>query len=458
MGRIKLKKDIKPELGFKENTFNRMRKEGEIRQLLAEDEVVFKGLSREYFEQRNVHENRILAQKIGVESATTLSKTDLLNKIIEKVWGLQNFDKGYKEVGEIDVNSISAELELEILEEIKRGEVVIGEETEGIFVSKGVGGVLYTLGDSYNDIIVDTCVLRNLVGEFSLSDGDYVRGRVKYYQEAKCYCLYKIDEINGKKLALMPRDEINSKQIEPSKILPLKGSGKIVKGLSLISPVCYGQFGLVTTNGRANFTEMASEIYQAVDDIDCEKILFVLGEKERNIESIQKQVEPNGLYVQKIGDKNSLDMVKIILTYASRQARDGGKKIVVVINDVDTLDKQFNANGVSLSSVASCAGLYDNGGSVTIIGIASTVSPMSQYYDVRNVLDFELSLKSGADVTQNTIDVLGSYSFSAKKTEHEQTQALAVLKQIALTEGAGAVDRILSDKKSVKELIKTIVG
>lgn len=458
MGRIKLKREIKTQLGFKENTFNRMRKDGEIRQLLQDDEVEFKGLSREYFEQRNVHENRMLAQKIGVESATTLSKTELLNKIIEKVWGLQIFDRGYKEVVDVNVNSISAELELEILEEIKRGEVVVGEETEGIFVSQGVGGVLYTVGDSYNSIIVDTCVLRNLVGEFSLTDGDYIKGRVKYYPEAKCYCLYKIDEINGKPIAFMPRSEISSKQIEPYEIIPMNGNGKIVKGLSLISPVCYGQFGLVTTNGRANFTEMASEIYQAIEKVSCEKILFVLGEKERNIESIQKQVEPNGLYVQKIGDKKSLDMVKIILTYASRQARDGGKRIVVIINDVDMLDKHFKEDGVTLSTVASCAGVYDNGGSVTIIGMASVVSPMSQYFDVRNVLDFELSLKSGADVTQNTIDVLGSYSFSAKKMNHEQAQALAVLKQIALTEGAGAVDRILSDKKSVQELIKTISG
>ena len=53
MGRIKGKPITWVDMGFKENTFNQMNNNGEMRDLVPSDELEFKRLSRKYFECRN---------------------------------------------------------------------------------------------------------------------------------------------------------------------------------------------------------------------------------------------------------------------------------------------------------------------------------------------------------------------------------------------------------------------
>jgi hypothetical protein len=142
-----------------------------------------------------------------------------------------------------------------------------------------------------------------------------------------------------------------------------------------------------------------------------------------------------------------------VLQYVSTQARENDSKHLLIINDLDLLDKVEREDGVTASRLASFAGAYANGGSVTILAFAGTSSPLAGYHYVRNNIDFELSLKTNVSVTKNVIDMLSSYSFSDRVVSKEETVALAKLQQLAVTEGSNVLERRLSGYSNANEII-----
>jgi hypothetical protein len=401
---------------------------------------------RSYFERRNVHENRMLGQRIGLESATTLSKQDLINSLVDKVWGIQFFSLGFTPRREVDMSSVSAEDELDVLEDIKRGEVIIGEEIEGVFFKRKIGGVLLTLGESFKDARIDAGVVRNLVGEYSLEDGDFIKGRIKLYPSIGFYCLIRIDEVNGSRVSGGKRTDVAGKVIKARTKVPFESNNGLVVGLELFAPVCYGQFGVISTNARMDFSAAAQTLYSAIA-VDAEKYLFVYGEKRSAADEAANKYAGDNAFFYALGDTDDGKLDEIA-AYAQAKAKYCGGKEILIINDLDAL------SGEGAKKLASYCACYDNGGSFTVIAIASTFSPLGNYYAVRNSLDFELSLKSNVEISATTVDMLGSYSFSDRVESKSEIIALSKLKQVALSEGAGAVERIVSSGKTASQIVE----
>ncbi len=457
MGRIKGKPTAWVDLGFKANTFNLMKKDGEVNDLTINDEVEFKKLSRRYFENRNVYDNRVLAQRIGVESATTLPKQDLVERLLDKVWGVQYFSSGYNSLRKIEIGKIDADTELTLLEDIKKGDVIIGEECEGVFEAKDEGGVLWDIDGSCAKINETAYVLRNLVGELSLKDGDKIKGRMRYVEELGYCCVFHVDALNGVPILDGKRPPVLSQPVFQYEKLLLKGNDRIIMGLQLFAPICYGQFCTVTTNGRMNFAEEAVKIFDGIDKTTASKYLFLLEEKDYLINQVRKQHKDDvkGIFSSTLGEKKT-DILLKVLQYASAQAMYNGSKHVIIVSDLDMLDKEDGEYEITATKLASFAGAYSNGGSVTIIAMAGTFSPISAYHTVRNRIDSELALKSNRAVTQNVIDMLASYSFSARKVSAEETVALAKLQQIAVNEGGVALERYLCSHDNADEIISRL--
>ncbi|MBO5223645.1 MAG: hypothetical protein J6C23_03945 [Clostridia bacterium] len=454
MGRIKGKPASWIDKGFKANTFDIMRKDGAVRELVASDEQEFKKLSRRYFERRNVYDNRVLAQRIGVESATTLPKQDLVDKLLDKVWGVQYFSDESKPLRVIEIGKIDADVELKLLEDVKKGDVIIGEKCEGMFEAKLEGGVLWRTDSDFESTDTDIYVLRNLVGEFRLRDGDRIVGRMRYVEELGYYCMFHIDELNGIPVYDGERPETNVVPVVPYEKLPMSGNDKIITGLQLFAPVCYGQFGVVTTNGRMNFADQAIKIFDAINQEDAYRFLFLLEEKEYVIEKAKEKYEEQKKNVccSALGEKKTKHLLRL-LQFASAQARGNGSKFVVIVSDLDMLDKTEGEDMITVTGLASYAGAYSNGGSVTVIAIAGTYSPLSAYHTVRNRMDFELALKSNLSISQNVIDILSSYSFSNREVSRAEAVAIAKLQQFAVTEGNSAVEKRLSGYADADEII-----
>ena len=451
MGRIKGKPITWVDMGFKENTFNQMNNNGEMRDLVPSDELEFKRLSRKYFECRNVYDNRILAQRIGVESATTLPKHELIEKLMEKVWGVQYFHSDYQNVKEIEIGKMDADTELALLEDVKRGDVIIGEEYEGVFEAKEEGGVLWNDGYASNGAKPNVYVLRNIAGEFSLKNGDLIKGRIRFVDEVGYYCLFHIDALNGILINDGKRPETSCESVRPYEKLPLVGNDRIIMGLQLFAPVCYGQFGVVSTNGRMDFCEQAVKIFKALDKQTLTPYLFMLQEKEYVIAETKSQFSNDErVYCTRLGETKSSKLLRL-LQYVSAQARSNGSRHVVVVSDLDMLGK--GDDSLNASTLASFASAYSNGGSVTIIAMADAFSPLSAYHTVRSRIDFELALKSNVSVSRNVIDMLSSYSFSAREISKEEAVALAKLQQFAVTEGNNAVERRLAGLENANEII-----
>lgn len=452
MGRIKGKPATWIDLGFKAHTIELMRQDSELKELTPADEEEFKKLSRRYFENKNVYDNRELAQRIGVESATTLPKQDLIDRLLDKVWGVQYFSSKFNNIKDIEIGKMEADIELALLEDVKKGDVIIGEEMDGIFEAKAEGGILWK-ADGHFDKSLDTFVLRNLTGEFGLRDGDRIKGRVRFVDKLGYYCMFHIDEINGVVVSDNGRPSVNTKQVAPSIKLEMKSNSKLVTGLQLFAPVCYGQFGVVSANGRVDFCEKAISIFESLNNAEIDSHLFLLEEKGYVVEQVKERFgECENVHYSVLGERKVNELLKY-MQYASAQARYNGARHVVIISDLDMLDRTESENGLTAKQLASYAGVYSNGGSVTVIAMAETNSPFSAYHVVRNRLDFELALKSSMSVTKNVIDMLSSYSISNRFVSKEEMIAIAKLQQIAVSEGNNAVERRLSGCVDADEII-----
>lgn len=457
MGRIKGKTADWIDTGFKANTFDLMRKDREITELTPDDENEFKRLSIKYFESKNVYDNRALAQRIGVESATTLAKQELIEKLLDKVWGVQYFSKGFPRLKTAEMGLLDADTELEILEDIKRGDVIIGNECEGVFEAKEEGGILWDTKINLEDSYLDVYIPRNLVGVFRLQDGDKIKARMRYVEKLGYNCVFHIDEINGV-LAdeSKGRPQIETKPVAPFEKLELNGNDKVVMGLQLFAPICHGQFGIISTNGRMNFTKEAVNIFTSLENSNIAAHMFIMGEKEHVINSAKEVVgEGKPVYYSSLQNNKTIYLDKTLKTL-SLQAKYSGAKHVVIVSNLDMLDKEEKEDGITAKQLVSYAGAYENGGSLTIISLADSYSPVSAYYEVRNFADFELVYKASSAVSQNVIDVLSSYSFSSREIPKEEVIAVSKLKQLVLTEGANAIERQLAGFSSSAELIKQL--
>lgn len=457
MGRIKGKTADWVDTGFKDNTFNLMRKDKNLINLTPDDEQEFKRLSGKYFESRNVYDNRALAQRIGVESATTLAKQELVDKLLDKVWGVQYFTQGFPRKKHCEMGLLDADVELEILEDIKRGDVIIGQECAGVFEAKEEGGILWETQTTLANANLDVYVPRNLVGTFRLCDGDKIKGRMRYVEQLGYNCIFHIDEINGIAVEEKTgRPIITAKSVSPFEKIQLKGNDKTILGLQLFAPICYGQFGIVSTSGRMSFCSQAITLFKAFEGLDLSTHLFIMGEKEHTLSTAKESLGQNSLvYYSTLQDDQTVYLEKTIKSL-SLQAKYSGTKHVVIVSNLDMLDKEENGNAVTPLTLASYAGAYDNGGSVTIIAIADSYSPVGAYHIVRNHADFELAYKSGSMVGQSVIDALSSYSFSNREQSKEEMMAIAKLKQLAITEGALAVERYMVSCESADALIKQL--
>jgi hypothetical protein len=200
-----------------------------------------------------------------------------------------------------------------------------------------------------------------------------------------------------------------------------------------------------------DFCAQAVKIFNALDRQVLTPYLFVLQEKDYVIEDTMAQFgEDERVCCTRLGDNKTSKLLRL-LQYVSAQARSNGSRHVVVVSDLDMLEKDDDS--LSVSKLASFACAYSNGGSVTIIAMADSFSPLSAYHVVRNRIDFELALKSNVSVSKNVIDMLSSYSFSAREIPKEEAVALAKLQQFAVTEGNNAVERRLAGFESANDII-----
>jgi transcription termination factor Rho len=239
---------------------------------------------------------------------------------------------------------------------------------------------------------------------------------MRYVESLGYNVVFHIDEINGISVDVSKvRPTLTAVPVQPNEKLDLAGNSNLIIGLQLFAPVCYGQFGVVSVEGRMNFTSQATSIFAATNKDEVCPQLFILGEKEYVInKEKEKLADYNTVYYTKMQDNQTYYLNKV-LQYVSMQAKYNGSKHVVIINDLDMLDREESENGVTAMKLASYAGAYSNGGSVTIIAVANSYSPLGAYHTVRSHADFELAFKSTASIRQNVIDMLSSYSISARE-------------------------------------------
>ncbi|MDR0425568.1 MAG: hypothetical protein LBH24_00185 [Clostridiales bacterium] len=461
MEKSKLKLKDRKKLSFKNSTLKLIQADEQSRTLRREDEPVFKGLSRHYLEARNVTDNREMGRKIGVESATTLNKEELINAMLDKLWGIQHFSEDTPILNEADVEKLQPEDELSVLENVKYGELLLGTDVEGVYESGVVGGILRV--KRFVSDIHDVCVIRALSGQYRLRDGDFIKGRAVFLKTVGFFCLCYIETLNGVDMAPTKGRGVPEPASAPAPVRPFKrirlacpDSHPLLRLIDFFTPVCQGQFALLAAEGRAEETEFMAEVYRSVkfsgqaDEVLC----LCLYEREERIAYLQNTYKSIIFTALTDPEEENAVVLRRALAYAGRMA-SVGRNIAVVLNSITRL--KYDSR-LAVGEVVSAARQYESGGSVTVIAGADRENFFGVYYEIKNLADMECRFKVNPYTRTYRMDVKSSYSFSDLERSEDERLALAKVNGILEEEGderaVQVVLRYPDNKALIRELAK----
>ena len=412
------------EKGFRENVIDRILCDGrKLPKMTPKDREKFMELARVHFDSQTIMANREIAKRLGIESATLIPKEALVEKLVDFVWGMQYYQHHRPQLEGPDQKSLPIIDEIKEIEYAVKGEFVWGEVVTGYveLCSDGTAILRTALTTKHS---TDVYVLRRLVSENKLADGDEVECRAHYNKQIKCLVAHSIDKINGYRPDAEGRfNQVN--QTDPSQrvILPPDEWG-FSNSLNLFAPLRLGQSVLVSYTGAMKkgygFISLAKAVIQS--GVFDEVIPTMLGENEKTIEQARAELGEEKIIYSNAGNREQDSwMINQILAY-SKTASKYGKKIALLILDLDTAsaDEINRALEIASSGVS-----YENGGSLTVISFAD-IENESFKYAKRNA-DSRLDLSFIPFNNTYRINAQNCYSFSSDEQSAKEKLVLEKL-------------------------------
>jgi transcription termination factor Rho len=242
---------------------------------------------------------------------------------------------------------------------------------------------------SYDDIYISQSQIR----KFWLRPGDSVTGIARPPKENERYWgLLRVDKINeivAEEAIRRPRlDELTA--VYPDKQLKLETDKDILSTriIDLLSPIGFGQRGLIVSPPKAGKTMLLKDIARGVatNFPEAHLMAVLIGERPEEVTDMQRSIK--GEVVSSNFDESpekQTRTAKIALDRARRLV-EIGRDVVILLDSITRLARAYNLNvapsGRTLSGGFDPAALYpakkflgaarncENGGSLTIIGTA----------------------------------------------------------------------------------------
>lgn len=426
-------------LSFKDSTIEEILSENGRSELKRSDEEALKRMGRGYFDVHNLAELRVMAKNMGVKSPCTHSKTVLIDKIMDIIWGLQYFDDDKLPLLDADVKKLSPDDEMKLLEDNNRGDYVLGRFVEGVFEGDETGGVLRL--NRFVKNIEDVGVIRRFVNIYGIKSGDIVSGRARYVESAGFFCMHYVDAINGVRIDSALFEKLSEKRSDTAVLQPYQrlmlsagSSYPLLKLIDVFTPVVLGQCVIVSSSGKFNFAEGTAAVAASLErsvKVD-ETVVLCLGESSDNYERLS-EVMAGAVFTRSGNSAEDAAIVARARDYAAAQARCG-KNIVVLLNNIECAGGDYD----SAARLADAARQYEHGGSVTVIAFADRDLATGQYYRIKNYVSAELFLTSRAFYNDFRIELSCCYSRSGATFTRREKAAFGKLKEIAVEEGEAA--------------------
>ena len=438
-------------LSFKQTTIDRILLDGRgKKEFNPKDRAAFDKYARAHFDKRPILENRETARKIGIEASSTYPKENLVNAIIDAIWGLQYFTDEREALELPDMNRFLLDSEIGLLADYYCGTYIAGEEVKGVFEEQAEGfGIIRT--DASGPSIYDCIVPRRLVNDYLLSNGDVVVGRMHHVKKCKCMGMFYVDEVNGlfangenykEQVALIRQ----RKAVAPYErvILGEENNSAFVNLLNLVCPFAYGQSLLVSYSGKM------SEQKQLIDLIET------LERTQKFDEVITVCNGLNSLDCARIMEKTSVAMrdgnqveydenaILRMMDGATTRAKQG-RNVVVVFADMDGA----LAKSEQVKKVMDSAKKYADGGSVSVIAYCDKENVNGNYSAAKRIAQAEFVVKFKPFLSSFDVDYEKCYSFSAvtltKKEEKARKKLLSAL-------------AISKEKQSYEQFVSIVAG
>ncbi|HAT39298.1 transcription termination factor Rho [Polynucleobacter necessarius] len=276
----------------------------------------------------------------------------------------------------------------------KAGETVYGDGT--LEVLPDSFGFLRSPEASYMASPDDIYISQAQIRRFNLHTGDSVEGEVRTPKDGERYfALVKVDKINGlAPEALKNRIMFeNLTPLHPNRVIGLERDIKAEENLTgriidMISPIGYGQRGLIVASPKSGKTVMMQHIAHAISANNPDAILIVLLVDERPEEVTEMQRSVRGEVVASTFDEPAVRHVQVAEMVIEKAKRlvEMSKDVIILLDSITRLARAYNtvvpSSGKVLSGGVDANALQrpkrffgaarniEEGGSLTIIATA----------------------------------------------------------------------------------------
>lgn len=264
---------------------------------------------------------------------------------------------------------------------------------EGILeiVNQGEFGFLRPI--NYSSSSEDIYISQSQITRFGLRNGDKVTGRVRPPKaHEKFHGLLRVEAVNGvdpesaKRRVHFPA----LTPIYPDKRIRLEHDRKETSSrlVDLVSPIGFGQRGLIVAPPKAGKTQLMKNIANGIkaNHEDVELIILLIDERPEEVTDFERSVDAEVVY--STFDKqpqNHIKIAELVLERAKRLA-EAKKDVVILMDSITRLSRAYNlqvpSSGKVLSGGLDPKSLYrpkhffgaarniEEGGSITIIATA----------------------------------------------------------------------------------------
>ncbi len=268
----------------------------------------------------------------------------------------------------------------------------------------------------------DVYISNSQIRKFSLRPGDMVGGQARKPKEnERYYGLLKVEKISGElaegeKITKRPfLDDLTPIFPQPQIVLETTKDVLTTRMIDLISPVGFGQRGLIVSPPKAGKTWLLKDIAHAISENYAKKIhlmAILIGERPEEVTDISREVK--GEVVASNFDESPTHQIKTAEIGLERAKRlvELGKDVLIILDSVTRLARAYNlampTSGRTLTGGFDPAALFpakhffgaarrlEKRGSLTIIGtcLIETGSRMDDliYEEFKGTGNMELHL------------------------------------------------------------------
>lgn len=298
-------------------------------------------------------------------------------------------------------------------------------EKEGYFFMEGVLEIIQSEGYgflrpiNYSPSSEDIYISASQIRRFDLRNGDKVSGKVRPPKESeRYYGLLQVEAVNGEDPEVA-RERVHFPALTPLypdrhiklEVDPLKLSTRI---MDLISPVGFGQRGLIAAPPKAGKTLLLKEIANSItmNHPDAELIVLLIDERPEEVTDIERSVKAD--VVSSTFDElpeNHVKVAELVLERAMRLV-EHKRDVIILMDSITRLARAYNlvipSSGRTLSGGIDPAAFHrpkrffgaarnlEEGGSLTILATAliDTGSRMDEviYEEFKGTGNMELHL------------------------------------------------------------------